>query len=100
MESAIVAPLWWTRGCAGVIDEENNRNVGGGVHGGRGMRSGRACDRGTAPRPWPRCGGRADARESSMKRTIVTLAVAFTAGGACAPVAHAIEYRLEAGLAA
>jgi len=35
-----------------------------------------------------------------MKRTIVALAVAFTVSSACAPVAHAIEYRLEAGLAA
>ena len=35
-----------------------------------------------------------------MKRTIVALAVAFTTCGACAPVARAIEYRLEAGLAA
>ncbi len=35
-----------------------------------------------------------------MKRTIVALAVAFTASGACAPVAHAIEYRLDATLAA
>jgi hypothetical protein len=34
-----------------------------------------------------------------MKRTIVTLAVAFTASGACAPVAQAIEYRLDATLA-